>query len=255
MKHGDFTELAREYINRPNYSKLVLNSISRYINHDRKENFQIVEVGAGTGKLTKDLLELGFKNVFAVEPNDEMRKEGIEYTKNQSVTWFKGSGEETGMDSGIANWILMASSFHWTDPKKSLPEFSRVLKPGGFFTALWNPRFIESSELHSRIEKRIHELVPNINRVSSGSSKYTVGIEDTLISTGHFKDVIFMEAQHEISMTKERYMGAWRSVNDIRVQAGEEKWQEILAVIEDEIKDLDEVIVPYKTRAWTAQKV
>ncbi len=48
-------------------------------------------------------------------------------------------------------------------------------------------------------------------------------------------------------------MNIWRSVNDIRVQAGEEGFQRILENIEDILKDRDEIAVPYKSRAWTAQ--
>jgi hypothetical protein len=147
----------------------------------------------------------------------------------------------------------MASAFHWTDAPQALAEFHRILRPGGFLTVLWNPRDLASSDLHLRIEARIHSAVPGLSRVSSGSSKYTQGIEKTLLSTGHFHNVLFVEAPHEVEMTKERYMGAWRSVNDIQAQAGQEKFEELLRMIEAEIASLPSVVVSYKTRAWTVQ--
>lgn len=55
------------------------------------------------------------------------------------------------------------------------------------------------------------------------------------------------------NMTKERYMGAWYSVNDIRVQAGEERFGQILEMIEKKINHLDMITVPYKIRAWTVR--
>ena len=255
MKQGDFTELAKNYINRPAYSVQIINAMLRYMNYEKEKNFSIADVGAGTGKLTKVLLDMGLYVQFAVEPNDEMRSEGIISTSNYNVRWLKGSGEETGLQSSCINWLTMASSFHWTDPAKSLPEFSRVLKPGGFFTAIWNPRNITSSKLHTEIEDIIYDAAPNIQRVSSGSKSHTKNWEEVLISSGHFKDVIFMEVEHFEIMSIERYMGAWRSVNDIRAQAGEEKFNLILRTIEEKIKDLGEITVPYKMRAWTAQKI
>lgn len=54
-------------------------------------------------------------------------------------------------------------------------------------------------------------------------------------------------------MSKERYMGAWRSVNDIQAQAGKETFQKILAAIEDQIAGLDQVVVPYLSRAFTVR--
>ena len=62
-----------------------------------------------------------------------------------------------------------------------------------------------------------------------------------------------MEANHEIAMSKERYLQAWRSVNDIQAQAGPELFNVILDSIEGKIDHLDKVVVPYKTRAWTAR--
>lgn len=254
MKLGDFSELARHYINRPAYSMPLLQAILRVAGSDRKKDLSIVEIGAGSGKLTRMILELGHQ-VTAVEPNDEMREEGIKYTEDfEHVTWAKGSGEDTGLELGAADWAVMASSFHWTDPQRSLPEFARILTDGGYFTAIWNPRDLQSSELHMRIEDRIYDIAPQIKRVSSGSQKNTKEWDKVITSTGHFRDVIFTETNHLENMTIDRYMGAWESTNDIQSQAGAEAWAEILAAIRSEIKHLDTIDVPYKIRAWTARK-
>ena len=62
-----------------------------------------------------------------------------------------------------------------------------------------------------------------------------------------------VEAPHHAVMSHERYMGAWRSVNDIQAQAGEERFQAILQMIEDKIKGMDEIVVPYLSRAFTVR--
>jgi len=234
---------------------MLLSSLLKIIDYAKnKEKFQIVEVGAGTGKLTKMLLEMGL-NVIAVEPNDAMREEGVKYTEQfHNAQWLKGSGEETGVESNTADWVIMASSFHWTDPKKSLPEFSRILKDNGMFTAIWNPRNIRISEFHTRIEDNIKKIVPELKRFSSGSQS-TKEWEYVLIETGDFDDCLFMETDHTEIMSKDRYMGAWHSVNDIQVQAGEERWIKIINMIEEEIKHMEKIEVPYKIRAWTVKKV
>jgi ubiquinone/menaquinone biosynthesis C-methylase UbiE len=254
FKHGDFTTLAKDYINRPGYSLLVLKNLGSYVDI-KANNCIITDVGAGTGKLTENLLELDYPCRFAVEPNEAMRSEGIRLNSHKGVKWIEGSAESTGLEDESVNWILMASSFHWTQPELALKEFKRILKPSGFFTALWNPRDLERSSLHMKIEQIIHEIVPDIKRVSSGSAKYTKNIENTLVSTGYFKNILFVEASHEVIMSKERYMGAWKSVNDIQVQAGTEGFQKILEAIDYEIKDLSKIVVPYKTRSWTAQVI
>lgn len=253
MQAGDYSELARNYCNRPAYSHVVLDAIVRYMGLNHGTRPSVVEVGAGTGKLTRMLLERGM-NVAAVEPNDAMRGEGIKYTAGMGVHWIKGTGENTTLADGVADWAVMASSFHWTDPAKSLPEFFRILKPGGYLTVMWNPRDLERSDIERKIEARIAEIAPLIKRRSSGGKKYTETIADTLVSTGHFADVLFMEARHEETMTRERYLGVWMSVNDVRAQAGEEGWARIVGAIEQELGTAGEVVIPYLTRAWTARK-
>jgi ubiquinone/menaquinone biosynthesis C-methylase UbiE len=254
VKHGDFTNLAKHYVNRTGYSPSVIHMLAKYTNA-RGPDARVADVGAGTGKLTENLAQAELMPIVSVEPNDAMREEGKKYTSQFDVEWRAGSGEDTGLESSSCAWLLMASSFHWVDETKGLPEFHRVLKPGGFFTALWNPRDLANSEIHGRIEDRIYKICPDIKRVSSGSGKNTEGLREKLVSTGHFKDVVFCEGYHEVAMDKGRYLNAWRSVNDIQVQAGPEKFAEILDVIEDEIASMDSVIVPYKTRAWTVQRV
>lgn len=252
MERGDFTRLAKDYIHRTGYSRRVLGALAAYIGAHR-DGFVVADVGAGTGKLTENLYELGFGG-FAVEPNEAMRGEAERLgTTTRRFRWSAGSAESTGLGDHCVDWVFMASSFHWTKPQLALTEFHRILRPGGFFTALWNPRDLESSELHMRIEARVHSIVPGLTRVSSGSSKYTQGIEQTLLGTGQFGNLLFTEAPHEEVMTKERYLGAWRSVNDIQAQAGPARFAEILDAIAKEIGELSAVPVPYKTRAWTVQ--
>jgi SAM-dependent methyltransferase len=147
----------------------------------------------------------------------------------------------------------MASSFHWTDPHKSLPEFKRILRDGGYFTCVWNTRNIQASELHTEIENNVNKIVPELKRVSSGNQASTKDWETILISTGHFKDVVYIETDYTEVMSRERYMGSWRSVNDIQAQAGPERFEQILDMIARMTAGLPEIAVPYKMRSWTAQ--
>ncbi|GFN30751.1 class I SAM-dependent methyltransferase [Paenibacillus xylaniclasticus] len=253
MKHGDFTALAKQYVNRPGYSEEVLNALIAYTGANQWNGGLVADVGAGTGKLTEMLAELGLQG-YAVEPNDAMRGEAIRLNHTtDKFQWMKGFAENTGLKDNAVKWVFMASSFHWTDKKAALNEFHRILDEGGHFTALWNPRDIARSEQHLHIESIIKHYVPDLKRVSSGSNTNMSGVEEDLVQTGQFGRLIFMEAPHTVQMTKERYMNAWRSVNDIQVQAGPERFEQILTEIDRFLGDIETIDVPYKTRAWTVQ--
>ena len=249
IKQGDFTGLAKDYANcRPDYSQTILELL---LKHTQAKS--VADVGAGTGIWSRMLSQAGL-NTTSVEPCDDMREEGIRFTADYDIDWHVGSAEQTGLPENSVDWVTMASSFHWADTTAALTEFNRILKPSGYFTILWNPRNIDDNEMHEEIERLVHELVPSLKRVSSGRAKNSRDWTDDLQSTGHFTDCLFMEARHEIHMTHERYLGAWRSVNDIQAQAGPEKFGLLLQQISEIIDNLNEIIVPYKTRAWTVQK-
>lgn len=252
IKAGDFTTLAKDYTHRTGYSRRAL-EVMLADGGGLKAIASVAEVGAGTGKLTEQLAALGLSG-FAVEPNDAMREEGVKALKGQPFNWSKGSAEQTGLNDACADWALMASSFHWADAPRALAEFRRVLRPGGRFTALWNPRDLERDRFHSALEANVNALVPGIKRKSSGAVYSVDEMNQKLTAGGFFKDPYYLEAPHEAKMTRERYLGAWRSVNDIQAQAGAEGFARVMALVEKETAGMTEILVPYRTRCWTVRR-
>lgn len=256
MKFGDFSELAKFYVDRPGYSTDVLNCIQAYImQQTEKTELLIADVGAGTGKLTQNLTALKCPvHGYAVEPNDAMREEGIKlFQSSDLIRWQKGAAEHTGLEDNSVDWVLMGSSFHWTDAPQAMAEFYRILKPGGFFTAIWNPRNIESSPLHMEIEQIVYDEIKTTKRVSSGNKFTSEELSEKMMGTGLFKGMLFIEGNHDEIMTIERYMNIWKSVNDIQVQAGEEGFQRILNKIQAKLENMEEIRVPYRSRSWTVR--
>src|SRR5262249_34114760 len=150
--------------------------------------------------------------------------------------------------------ISMASSFHWVDFDRGIREFHRVLKPGGRFVALWNPRLIEVNPFLMEVEDYIKTLCPSLQRVSSGASGITAVLEDRLWASGIFDDVVYIEGRHTAEQTPDQYIGVWRSVNDIQYQLGPSNWQAFLGWLEKRVAGMTTIATTYRTRAWSARK-
>jgi SAM-dependent methyltransferase len=97
----------------------------------------VLDVGAGTGKLTRSLAARGLA-VTAVEPSDGMRAELARVLPG--VTVLAGSAEEIPAGAGTADAVLLAQAWHWVQPARAVPEIARVLAPGGRLGLVWNIR-------------------------------------------------------------------------------------------------------------------
>lgn len=253
-KAGDFTGLAQDYSsNRPDYSLSVLKALLALVDKPTAE-IDFADIGAGTGIWTRMVAGVGVNSVVAVEPNDDMRIAGRADSQDNTIVWQSGSAEKTGLATEAFDLVSMASSFHWADFDIATKEFSRILRAGGRFVALWNPRLIEVNPMLVEIEAHLNTLRPNIKRVSSGRSGITDTLTEQLNRCQWFEDVIYLEGRHTIEMSKDRYMGAWRSVNDLRVQLGPHLFDEFLRYVESRIQDVNSIEATYLTRAWSARK-
>jgi len=97
----------------------------------------VVDLGAGTGKLTRSLAALGH-HVVAVEPLGEML-DRLRATV-PGVTAVTGSAESMPLPDGAADVVACAQAFHWFDQEAALAEIARVLRPGGRIALVWNVR-------------------------------------------------------------------------------------------------------------------
>jgi SAM-dependent methyltransferase len=101
------------------------------------EPVDVIDVGAGTGKLTRALVALGHR-VVAVEPLDEMRAQ-LEAAVPEARA-VAGKAESMPLSDSSADVITSAQAFHWFDHDDALPEIGRVLRPGGRLALVWNSR-------------------------------------------------------------------------------------------------------------------
>ncbi|HEX2046139.1 MAG TPA: methyltransferase domain-containing protein [Acidimicrobiales bacterium] len=94
----------------------------------------VVELGAGTGKLTRMLAPM-VGTLVATEPVDAMRAELAAAVATPVVV---AAAEAVPLDAECADAVVVATAFHWFRGREALAEVERVLRPGGGLGLLWN---------------------------------------------------------------------------------------------------------------------
>jgi SAM-dependent methyltransferase len=98
---------------------------------------RVLDLGAGTGKLTRQLCDRGL-DVVAVEPSAGMREQLALSVPEARL--LAGTAEQIPLDDGAVDAVLVAQAWHWIDPARAVPEVARVLAPGGRLGLVWNVR-------------------------------------------------------------------------------------------------------------------
>ena len=153
-----FTKRVDNYVKyRPGYPAEAMDCLLRECS--LSQGAVVADIGAGTGKFTRGLLERGL-TVYAVEPNDAMRgameEELAGFGEFHAV---KAAAEETGLPDRSVDAVTAAQAFHWFDQARFKAECGRILRPGGRVALVWNrrettPGFMEG---YSGIIKRLYD--------------------------------------------------------------------------------------------------
>jgi SAM-dependent methyltransferase len=97
-----------------------------------------VDLGAGTGLLTRALLARGVPRVVAIEPDPQMRS--VLSTRSPDVEAVDGTAEAIPLPDASVDAVFVSSAWHWFDQDRAVPEIARVLRAGGRLGVLWTSR-------------------------------------------------------------------------------------------------------------------
>jgi len=97
----------------------------------------VLDLGAGTGKLTTRLVERGL-DVVAVDPIAEMLE--LLSSALPDTPALLGTAEQIPLPDNSMDAVLVAQAWHWFDLDRAVAEVARVLRPGGRLGLVWNTR-------------------------------------------------------------------------------------------------------------------
>jgi ubiquinone/menaquinone biosynthesis C-methylase UbiE len=207
----------------------------------------IVDLGAGTGKLTRLLSAFGAQEIIAIEPVSAMR-EHLQLIP--SITRIiAGTAEHILLEDNTVDVIFCGQSFHWFANERALTEIHRVLKPNGLLVLIWNtldyPRYSWSQQILELINSY---QPPEVPRYRSMKWKSAYENQNLFPCLQHKQ---FANIQH---MTRETVINRFLSVSFIAVLPSEEKEKFIMKMhqIIDRTEDIREQTfdAPYLTDVY-----
>jgi SAM-dependent methyltransferase len=98
----------------------------------------VFEIGAGTGIATRQLLELGAHPLVAIEPNERLADFLCKTIPNKDLTVVRSSFEDAVLPQSAFDLGISATAFHWLDEQTALKKIADLLRPGGWWVAVWN---------------------------------------------------------------------------------------------------------------------
>ena len=96
------------------------------------------ELGAGTGTATRRLLDLGADPLIAIEPDPRLADFLRKHNPDPALEVFVTTFEDAELAASAFDLGVSATAFHWVDEDAALAKIARLLRPGGWWAALWN---------------------------------------------------------------------------------------------------------------------
>ena len=234
--HTSFAEVADAYERgRPEYPGEAV----RWLAGD--EVGDVVDLGAGTGKLTRALVALGHR-VTAIEPLPEM----LELLPASAPGAFAilGNAEIIPLPDASADVVTSAQAFHWFDHPVALPEIARILRPGGRLAIAWN------------IRDDREPWVERLSKLIGSEGTTTMDVDEPIAASGLFGPVERAYFGIEQILDRETLLDLVLSRSYCAKLPPAEREPTLVAVGElyDEIAGAEGVRLPYVTECFRTER-
>ncbi len=217
-----FGEVAELYHrSRPGYPPAAFDAIAEFSAIPRGAS--VLEVGAGTGHATAELLKRGWR-VLALEPSQEMAHVAarelaghaqLEVVKREFERWRPGSRRFA--------LVCSAQAWHWVDPRVRYAKAARVLLPGGTLALLWNRPKASVAEIAGRLEEEYRRWAPHLSARPPGELDLDRRVE--IAASGRFGPAQLIEFTWARDYSGDEYVQLMLTQSDHRMLEDRQRQQ------------------------------
>jgi ubiquinone/menaquinone biosynthesis C-methylase UbiE len=241
-----FQSVAREYERaRPDYPAEAIDRLIQELEIGRAA--RVLDIGAGTGKLTRMLVPTGARLV-ALDPVDAMRRTLASSVPGVPVVG--GTAEALPFADEAFDGVVAAQAFHWFDGEAALEEVHRVLKPSGRLGLLWN--------LRDESEPWVAKLTEIVDRYESGAPRERTGRwRQSFSATSSFGSLHQLRFRHEQRLDRDGLVERVSSMSFIAILPPDRHRQvldEVRRLAGQFSDDRGELHLPYNTDLYWCAK-
>ena len=211
------------------------------------EDSVLVDIGAGTGILTKQLLEKGL-SVKAVEPNGDMRIIAEQsLNQNNRFTSINATAEHTSLNDNSVDLVIAAQAFHWFNKEKFKKECIRILKQDAKVSLVWNSRD-SSNQLIIDNEQICKKWCPSFYGFSGGIGE-DQDVFKHFYRNGTYEFITF---QHDLVFDYEGFLGRNLSAS-YAPQKTDKAYTSFVSAIRELFEKYShggEIVIPNLTRSY-----
>lgn len=175
---------------RPRYPEQAVRFIRQQLHVPH--GFSVVDVGSGTGILTRQLAAAGLP-MIGIEPDAQMLAQAKVLSAAGNIEYLSGSAEQLELLSNSVAALVCGQSFHWFDAQKAAAEFRRVLACDNPVVLIWNIRSPDHDVFHRAYEELLNGLFEHYERTLRIDNALDAGIES--FYAGLYEERIFDMAQ------------------------------------------------------------
>lgn len=188
---------------RPNYAKDAVEFLQK---SGMGKNSIVADIGSGTGIFSKQLLDTQ-AIVYAVEPNEEMRKIAENNLNSQcNFNSIAATAENTTLTNSSVDFITVAQAFHWFDPIIFKKECKRILKKDGKAVLLWNNG---RATTNKSLDEECHQICLKYH--DEGASSKSKTVEENMEK--FFNDYEMKEFDNPVYYDKEKFIASFLSMS------------------------------------------